>query len=92
MAEYEQCNIQVNPTRVLDAAFNVTPDGSVTAKVFQKPEKFPAFWNSQILKRYKKNKNGDLHRVFKIASDFYEKVSIITKKWIDAGYPTGFIK
>ena len=73
MAEYEQCNIQVNPTRVLDAAFNVTPDGSVTAKVFQKPEKLPAFWNSQILKRYKMNKNGDLIESLKLLLIFMKK-------------------
>ena len=32
-----------NPTRFLDTAFNITPDGSVTTKVFRKPGKFPAF-------------------------------------------------
>ena len=43
--------VETNPTRFLDTAFNVIPDGSVTAKVFQKPGKFPVFWNSQIRKR-----------------------------------------
>ena len=40
--------VETNPTRFLDTAFNVNPDGSVTTKVFRKPGKFPAFWNSQI--------------------------------------------
>ena len=55
--------------------------------LFQKPGKSPAFWNSEIPKRYKRNNiNGDLHRAFKIASDFDAEVSIITKKYLDAGY------
>ena len=85
--------VETNPTRFLDTVFNVNPDGSVTTKVFRKPGKFPAFWNSQIPKRYQRNNiNGDLHRAFKIASDFDAEVSIITKKYLDAGYPLGFIK
>ena len=85
--------VESNPTRFLDTAFNVNPDGSVTTKVFRKPEKCPAFWNSQIPKMYKRNNiNGDLHRAFEIASDFDVEVSIITKKYLDAGYPIGFIK
>ena len=36
--------------------------------------------------------NSDLHRAFKITSDFDVEVSIITKKYLDAGYPIGFIK
>ena len=85
--------VESNPTRFLDAAFTVNPDGSVTTKVFRKPGKFPAFWNSQIPKRYKRNNiNSDLHRVFKIASDFDAEVSIMTKKYRNAGYPIGFIK
>ena len=85
--------IESNPTRFLDTAFNVNPDGSVTTKVFQKPEKFPAFWSSQIRKMYKWNNiNDDLHRAFKIFSDFDAEVSIIIKKYLDAGYPIGFIK
>ena len=55
--------------------------------LFQKPGKSPAFWISEIPKRYKRNNiNGDLHRAFKIASDFDAEVSIITKKYLDAGY------
>ena len=39
--------------------------------------------NSQIPKRYKRNK---------IASNFDTEVSIITKKYLDAGYSVSFIK
>ena len=54
--------VESNPNRFLGTAFNVNPDGSVTTKVFRKPGKFPAFWNSQIRKRYKRNYiNGDLY-------------------------------
>ena len=43
--------------------------------------------------RCKRNKiNSDLHQVFKSASDFDAEVSIIRKKYLDAGYPIGFIK
>ena len=38
------------------------------------------------------NMNDDLHRAFKIAPDFDAETSIITKKYLDAGYPIGFIK
>ena len=62
-------------------------------KSISKIWKFSSLWNSQIPKRYKRNYiNGDLHLAFKIASDFDEEVSIITKKYLDAGYPIGFIK
>ena len=58
-----QLTIEINPIRFIDTGFNVNPDGSVIKKkVFQKPGKFPAFWNSQIRKRYKRNNiYGDLH-------------------------------
>ena len=51
--------VETNQTRFLDTTFNVNPDGSVTTKVFQKPGKFPAFWNFQIPKRYKRNYIND---------------------------------
>ena len=85
--------IESNPTRFLDTACSVNPDGSVTTKVFRKPGKFPAFWSSQRPNRYKRNNiNSDLHQVFKTASDVDTEVSIIAKKYLDAGYPIGFIK
>ena len=54
---------------------------------------FLAFCSPQIPKRYKRNNiNGELHQAFEIASDFDAEVSIITKKFLDAGYLIGFIK
>ena len=86
-------NYRNQPSRFLDTIFNVNPDGSVTTKVFRKPGKFPAFWNSQIPRRQKMdNINDDLHRAFKIAPDFDAETSIITKKYLDAGSSIGFIK
>ena len=44
-----------------------------------------------IGKRYRRNNiNGDLHRAFKIASDFDAEFFIITKKYLDVGYPIGY--
>ena len=40
--------VESNPTRFLNKAFNDNPGGTVTTKVYRKPGKFPAFWNSQI--------------------------------------------
>ena len=82
--------IETNPTRFLDTAFSKNLDGSVT-KVFCKPRKLPAFWNSQIPKRYKRsNIRGDLHHAFKIASNFDAEVQTITLKYLEVGYPIGF--
>ena len=54
--------VETNPTRFLDTALNANPDGSMRTKLFQKSGKFPAFWISQIHKRYKRNNiNGNLH-------------------------------
>ena len=63
--------VESNKTRFLDTTVNINPDGSVTAKLFRKLGKFPAFWNSQIPKRYKsKNINGELHRALRNACNF----------------------
>ena len=85
--------VEPKPTRFLDKALDVNPDGSMTTKVFRESGKCSAFWNSQIPKRFKRNIiNGNLHRAFKIASDFDAEVSFIAKKYFDAGYLIGFIK
>ena len=40
--------------------------------------------------RYKRNNiRGDLHRVFKMASDFDAEVQTITQKYLEVGYPIG---
>ena len=38
--------VESNPSRFLDTAFSVNPDGSMTAKVFWKSGKFPAFFGT----------------------------------------------
>ena len=54
----------------------------MTIKEFSKPGKSPVLWNSQILKRYKKNNmKGNLHRAFQMASGFDAEVSNIAKKY-----------
>ena len=85
--------VETNPTRFPDTAFSKNLDGSVTTKVFRKPRKLPTFWNSQIPKRYERNNiQGDLHRAFKIASDFDAEVQTITLTYLEVVYPIGFIK
>ena len=70
--------VETNPTRFLDTAFTKNLDGSVTTKVFCKTGKLPIFWDSQIPKGYKSdNMQGELHRAFKIASDFDAEVQTI---------------
>ena len=85
--------VGTNATRFLDTTFKINPDGSIKTKLFRKPEKFPALWNSQIPKRYKRNDtNGDLLWACIIASDFDPEISIVTNTSLDVGYPVGFIK
>ena len=85
--------VETNSTRFLDTSFSKNLDDSVTTKVFWISGNFPTFWNSQIPKRYKWNNiRVDLHRAFKIASDFDAEVQTITLKYLEVGYPIGFIK
>ena len=51
-------------------------------KIFRKISRFLEFSNTYKV----------LHRVCKIASDFDAEVSVITNKFVDAGYAIGFIK
>ena len=83
--------VETNSTRFLETGFRKNLNGSVTTKVFRKPGKLPIFWNSQIPKRYKRNNiRGNLPRAFKIVSD--AEVQTITLKYLEVGYPIGFIK
>ena len=85
--------VETKPNRFLDTTFSKNLDGSVTTKVSCKPGKLPTFWNSQIPKRYKRNNiRCDLHRAFKIASDFDAEVQTITLKYLEVGYPISFRK
>ena len=84
--------VETNPTTFLGRAFSKNPDGSFTI-VFRKPGKLPSFWNSQIPKRYKWNNiQGGLHGAFKIAADFDAQVQTIIRKYLEVGYPIGFIE
>ena len=51
-SHYKNVNLIVedNPTRILNTAFNVHPDDSMTTIVFRRPEKFPAFGTLKFLK------------------------------------------
>ena len=85
--------VETKPNRFLDTTFSKNLDGSVTTKVSCKPGKLPTFWNSQIPERYKRNNiRCDLHRAFKIASDFDAEVQTITLKYLEVGYPISFRK
>ena len=84
--------VETNATTFLGRAFSKNPDGSFTI-VFRKPGKLPSFWNSQIPKRYKWNNiQGGLHGAFKIAADFDAQVQTIIRKYLEVGYPIGFIE
>ena len=84
--------VETNATTFLGRAFSKNPDDSVTI-VFRKPGKLPSFWNSQIPKRYKWNNiRGGLHGAFKIAADFDAQVQTIIRKYLEVGYPIGFIE
>ena len=85
--------VETKTTRFLDTDFSKNLDGSVTTKVFRKPQNLPTFWNFQIPKIYKRNNiRGDLHCAFKIASDFDAEVQTIILKYLKVEYPIGFIK
>ena len=83
--------VETNPTIFLDRVFSKNFDGSVTTNVFRKLGKLPTFWKSQMSKRYKRNNiQGDLHRAFKIASDFDAEVHTNTWKYLEVGHPISF--
>ena len=61
-------------------------------KYFKNLENLQPSETLKYLSHKKENINGDLHWKFKHASDFDAEVSIITKKYLDTGYPIDFIK
>ena len=63
----------------------------IKTKVYQKVNKFPVHWKSQISKRYKRNAiNGDLYRSRRICSIFYDETKQIRREFSSAGYPMRF--
>ena len=60
--------------------------------MYRKTTKLPVPWTSNIRKRYKRNnKNTDLYRAKRIASNLDNELLIIKKKFLAADYPHKFI-
>ena len=65
--------IETNPKKFLDTRLLLEND-IIKTEVYQKANKFPINWKSQIPKRYKRNGiNADLYRSWRISSKFYHK-------------------
>ena len=61
-----------------------------TTEVYRR-NKLPINWSTRAPKKYKRNAlNTDLHRAFKISSNFEEEVNIIRQKYHKADYPKKF--
>ena len=83
--------IEENPKHFLDTDITRV-DGSIHTSVHTKDNKYPVFWTSKVPKRYKRNAiNGELHRAFKISSNFDKEVLNIKQKFKNVGFPIRFI-
>ena len=72
--------IEVSPKKFLDTSLDLN-NGIYNFKVHRKTTKQPTHWSSKIPKRYKRNMIlGDLHRSFRISSDFNEEIKLISHK------------
>lgn len=61
-------------------------------QAYRKANKFPAHWKLQIPKRYKTNAiTGDLHRSWRINSNFYHEKNEIRNKFSTVVYPMRFV-
>ena len=77
---------ETNPRKFLDTELII-----IDNKI--KPNKLPTHWSSKIPKRNKRNMiNGDLNRSYRISMDFQAEKEIITKKFLNADFPTRFIQ
>ena len=85
--------VENEPDRFLDCAFQKDPETrTFTTKVFHKPNKLPLHWSSQTPRRYKRNAiTCELHRASVISDHFDEEVVGIRERYINAGFPRGFI-
>ena len=85
--------VENEPDRFLDCAFQKDPETrTFTTKVFHKPNKFPMHWSSQTPRRYKRNAiTCELHRASVISDHFDEEVVGIRERYVNAGFPLGFI-
>ena len=83
--------IEVSPKKFLDTSLDLN-NGIYNFKVHRKTTKQPTHWSSKIPKRYKRNMIlGDLHRSFRISSDFNEEIKLISHKYHRADYPKRFV-
>ena len=84
--------IEINPPKFLDTQLINIEGRYITTKVYRKKSKIPIHWSSKIPKQYKRNTiTTDLHRAGNIASNMKEKIQIIQKRFIEAGYPRLFV-
>ena len=82
--------IERKPLKFLDT--KIIYEDTIQTAVHRKSTKFPIPWLSCVPKRYKRNAiNGDLHRAYRISSDFDKEIKCIKRKFTDAGYPVRFI-
>ena len=83
--------IETAPSKFLDTKVKVKEMKFETA-LYHKTTKLPPHWSSKTPKRYKRNAiNGNLHRAFRISSEFEKEVNIIKEKYLNAGYPLKFV-
>ena len=82
---------KTNPRKFLDTELIII-DNQIITSVYRKPNKLLTHWSSKIPKKYKRNMiNGDLNRSYKISMNFQAEKEIITKKFLNADFPTRFI-
>ena len=84
--------IEINPSKFLDTQLINIEGRYIITKVYRKKSKIPIHWSSKIPKQYKRNTiTTDLHRAGNIASNMKDKIQIIQKRLIEAGYPRLFV-
>ena len=83
--------VEETPEHFLDTNIDAR-DPIIVTSVHRKKGKLPNHWSSSEPKRYKRNAIlCDLHRAFKISSDFEAEVASIKKKFTSAGFPKRFV-
>ena len=83
--------IEISPVKFLDTRLVYSCDGTISTEVYRKATKLPVPWNSKIPKRYKRNTiNTELHRAYRISSNFAQEIVEIKAKVTKAGFPEKF--
>ena len=85
--------VENEPERFLDSKFIKDEESrTFSIRVFHKSNKFPTHWSSQCPRRYKRNALVcELHRAYVISDNFDEEVANIRERYLNAGFPLGFI-